>query len=127
MRLRHVPGRVYVDLDRVALGVGEIYRQRVAVAGLADLGDAGIADTTLRLLELVEIGDFERQLIDGAHTLRRAPRNDDELVMVPRCRGHERELAAAAADAAIGDDQPDRLGIERDHPIDIAGIDAAMR
>ena len=100
MRLRHVPGRVHVDLDRVALGVGEIDRQRVAVAGLADFGDAGIADAAVRLFELVEIADLERQLVDGAHTLRRAPRDDDELVMVPRRCRHERAFAAAAADAA---------------------------
>jgi hypothetical protein len=36
------------------------------VAGLTDLGDPGIADSAMRLFELVEIGDFERELIDSA-------------------------------------------------------------
>jgi hypothetical protein len=97
------------------------------VAGLADLGDPGITDPPMRLLQLVEIGNLERQLIDGADPLRRAPGNDDELMMVSRRRGHERKLTAAAADAAIGDHEPDRLRIERDHRIDVSGIDTAMR
>jgi len=126
VRLRHVPGRVHVNLDHIALGVREIDRQCVAVAGLPDLGDAGIADAAVRLLEPVEIGDLERQLIDGAHTLRRAPGDDNELMMVPRRCGHEGEFAAAAADAAIGDHEPNCLRIERDHPVDVAGINTTM-
>ena len=61
----------------------------------SDVESVLYAHPAVRLLELIEIGDLERQLIDSAHTLRRAPRDDDELMMVPRCRRHERELAAA--------------------------------
>jgi len=118
---------VHIDFDHIPFGVGKINRQCVAVAGLADFADAGIADAAVGLLELVEISDFERQLIDGADTVRCAPRDDNQLVMVPRCRGHKREFPATAADAAVRDYKPDRLRIERDHRVDVAGIDTAMR
>ena len=127
VRLRHVPGRVHVDFDLVALGIGEIAAERVAVAGLPDGVDAGLAGAAVERLQRIEIGNLERQLVDRADAVGRAARNDDELVMMPGRGGHKGKLAAAARNAAVGDDQADDVGVKVDHLRHVAGIDAAMR
>ena len=60
VRLRHVPGRVHINLDLIALGIGEIAGQRVAVAGLPDGFDPGLAGAAIQRLQRVEIGNLER-------------------------------------------------------------------
>ena len=51
----------HINFDLVPLGIGEIYRQRVAVSGLADRRDALVPDPAEDFLQLVEIAHLERQ------------------------------------------------------------------
>ena len=55
----------------VPLGSGEIDRQVVAVAGLADCRDAFVPRPAKDFLQLVEIRDLERQLVDRRGAFRR--------------------------------------------------------
>jgi hypothetical protein len=96
------------------------------VADLTDLRHPGIAGAPEHRLELIEVRDLERQLVDGGDPALRAAGNEHHLMMVVRRGGHEGELEAAGADTLIRDDETQDALVELRLGGDVARIDSAM-
>jgi hypothetical protein len=129
MGLRHVPGRVNVELDTVFFRVEEIRRQRVAVAHRAEIFHSRLGlDIAVERFQGRQVVHEKRKLVhDVEWQIGRPAGREHQLVVFLRVPGHEADLAAALqARAAVGHGEAHHAGVEIHHAIDIGNVDAGV-
>ena len=119
-----MPWRIDEQLHAVALGVGEVDRPRVAVGDDAELLDALGPHARVHGLEVGELRQLERDLIDHVVAGAGGPAGDEHhLVMLVGIAGEEGELGSAFERAAIGHHQTEHARVEVHHLLEVRHVD----
>src|SRR5207237_2646130 len=122
--LRHIPRGIAAHLDLISLGVLEIDRPGITVAGRAKALAAGIAHLAKRLLHVGERLDVERHLLHHRCLgMGRAAAHQDDLVVIARVARQEGDAAVLGP---VAEHKAENLRIEVDHLRHVANIKPDM-
>ena len=127
-RLSHVPRRLREALDAVALGIGKVERPAATVGDRQELRHAPLFGRRLHVAQRVEVLYMERDLVEDAalDPTIVAALHERDLMMLRRVGAQEDDprIARDRELPLVGDLEPEKLGIEAHHGVEIVCVDA---